>query len=102
LSMECDRVMKEKVKQMMQALVYYGPQQIVLERIEKPTRKQDEMLIRIDAVGICGSELEGINNRIILETWSGLKPLSDGPESFQNLIEGKSPFSKIILTSFHQ
>ena len=43
----------------MKALVYKGPRVIELEEIPVPAPVQDESLIRIRAVGVCGSDLEG-------------------------------------------
>jgi len=41
------------------ALVYMGPQHLELQSLERPQPKPGEAVIRVDAVGICGSELEG-------------------------------------------
>jgi L-iditol 2-dehydrogenase len=41
------------------ALVYKGPGIIELEDVAEPVRKEDEILIKIKAVGICGSDIEG-------------------------------------------
>lgn len=43
----------------MKAIVYLGPEQLALENKEVPVLKSGEALIRVEAVGICGSELEG-------------------------------------------
>jgi 2-desacetyl-2-hydroxyethyl bacteriochlorophyllide A dehydrogenase len=43
----------------MQALMYHGPEEISIEEIDIPICQQDEVLIRVETVGICGSELEG-------------------------------------------
>lgn len=43
----------------MRALVYQGPQQITLEVCDLPICTPDEVIIQVEAVGICGSELEG-------------------------------------------
>ncbi|MFD0716013.1 zinc-binding dehydrogenase [Paenibacillus sp. GCM10027626] len=43
----------------MKALVYQGAKQIVVEEREMPQLKPGEAIIRVEAVGICGSELEG-------------------------------------------
>ncbi len=43
----------------MKALVWVGPGKIGLEETEKPVPQGDEVLIRVRAVGICGSEVEG-------------------------------------------
>jgi L-iditol 2-dehydrogenase len=41
------------------ALVYKGPGIVELEDVPEPVRKEDEVLIKIRAVGICGSDVEG-------------------------------------------
>lgn len=43
----------------MKMLVYEGPERIVLANAAMPAVASDELLIRVRAVGICGSELEG-------------------------------------------
>jgi len=43
----------------MQALVYKGAGIIELEDIERPAPVEDESLIKVQAVGICGSDFEG-------------------------------------------
>ncbi|MFB9276246.1 zinc-dependent alcohol dehydrogenase [Cohnella cellulosilytica] len=43
----------------MKALVYLGARQLAIEERDVPEPKADEALVRVEAVGICGSELEG-------------------------------------------
>jgi 2-desacetyl-2-hydroxyethyl bacteriochlorophyllide A dehydrogenase len=43
----------------MKSLVYHGPRQLSLEDMEKPHAGLGEAVIKVEAVGICGSELEG-------------------------------------------
>lgn len=43
----------------MKTLMWTGPKTMVIENHETPSIKQDEVLIQVDAVGICGSEIEG-------------------------------------------
>ncbi len=43
----------------MKALVYQGPRILTLEEYQKPEPGPGEALIRVLAVGICGSEIEG-------------------------------------------
>jgi len=43
----------------MKALVWAGPGRISLEERDKPVPQSDEVLIRVRAAGICGSEVEG-------------------------------------------
>ncbi|RXZ79789.1 galactitol-1-phosphate 5-dehydrogenase [Paenibacillaceae bacterium] len=49
---------KERITAM-ETIVYYGPEQLGLENREIPVPGPHEVLIRVEAVGICGSELEG-------------------------------------------
>ena len=43
----------------MKVLVYHGPRSMKLEERDVPQPGADEALIRVSAVGICGSEIEG-------------------------------------------
>ncbi len=43
----------------MKTLVWTGPNTMNIEQMEKPAIKRDEVLIEVEAVGICGSEIEG-------------------------------------------
>lgn len=43
----------------MKALVWSGPRQMTLEQVDKPNPRPGELLLRVGAVGICGSELSG-------------------------------------------
>ena len=42
----------------MKALVWEGPFQMAIKKVEKPRPKPSEVLIRTRSVGICGSDLE--------------------------------------------
>ncbi|BBI35032.1 zinc-dependent alcohol dehydrogenase [Cohnella abietis] len=43
----------------MKALVYEGPHNLTLQIIDMPEVQAGEVLLKVEAVGICGSELEG-------------------------------------------
>jgi len=43
----------------MKVLVYHGPRIMKLEESNEPKPGPGEALIRVQAVGICGSEIEG-------------------------------------------
>lgn len=43
----------------MKALVYYGPRDIRVSEVEDPKPKKGEVLIRVVACGICGSDVHG-------------------------------------------
>jgi threonine dehydrogenase-like Zn-dependent dehydrogenase len=44
---------------LMQVLIYQGPRVMTVEEASQPRAGQDEALLRVQAVGICGSEIEG-------------------------------------------
>lgn len=43
----------------MKTLVWTGPNEMKLKTASYPVPKEDEVLIKVDVVGICGSEIEG-------------------------------------------
>jgi len=43
----------------MKALVYYGPKDIRISQLEDPKLSEDEVLIKVKACGICGSDVHG-------------------------------------------
>lgn len=43
----------------MNTLVWSAAETMVWERRDRPVPKQDEVLVRVEAVGVCGSEIEG-------------------------------------------
>lgn len=43
----------------MKALVYQGPMTMTLEDVAEPTLQDDEILIKVQSVGICGSDVHG-------------------------------------------
>ncbi len=43
----------------MKALVYHGPRDLRYEEVETPKPKKGEVLVRVKAVSICGSDLSG-------------------------------------------
>ncbi len=43
----------------MRALVWHGPHSMTLEHVPEPVPGADDVLVRVEAVGICGSELSG-------------------------------------------
>lgn len=43
----------------MRALVWHGPNHMILEEIEAPKPEQGQALVRVTAVGICGSDIHG-------------------------------------------
>jgi L-iditol 2-dehydrogenase len=47
----------------MQAVVYNKPWDMTVEQIERPTPGPDEVLIQMEAVGICGSDVHGFTGQ---------------------------------------
>jgi 2-desacetyl-2-hydroxyethyl bacteriochlorophyllide A dehydrogenase len=43
----------------MKALVWTNPNEMLIQEVEKPSAQNGEVVIKVDAVGICGSEIEG-------------------------------------------
>lgn len=43
----------------MRALVYHGPWQLGVEQVPTPVPREREVLVRVHAVGICGSDVHG-------------------------------------------
>jgi 2-desacetyl-2-hydroxyethyl bacteriochlorophyllide A dehydrogenase len=46
------------------ALVWRGPRQLAVETVAEPRRGDGEVIVRPDAAGICGSEIEGYLGRM--------------------------------------
>ncbi|QGQ99689.1 galactitol-1-phosphate 5-dehydrogenase [Paenibacillus psychroresistens] len=43
----------------MQAMIYHGPEKVTVEEVDAPSFQPNEVLIKVESTGICGSELEG-------------------------------------------
>jgi threonine dehydrogenase-like Zn-dependent dehydrogenase len=43
----------------MRAVIWHGPRDMRLQDVADPAPEPDEVLLRVGAVGICGSELSG-------------------------------------------
>jgi 2-desacetyl-2-hydroxyethyl bacteriochlorophyllide A dehydrogenase len=52
----------------MDALVWLGPRSMAVEKADVPTPPAGEVLVRVAAAGICGSELEGYEGRMANRT----------------------------------
>src|SRR5258708_40217563 len=50
--------MTDQIPEKMQAVVCHGPNDYRLEEVAVPERKPGEALIRVEAVGICASDLK--------------------------------------------
>lgn len=62
----------------MQAAVWYGAREQRIETVPQPLPQPDELLLRIDAVGICGSDLSGYLGHLSVR--AGRAPLIPGHE----------------------
>lgn len=70
----------------MKALVFKGPEKIFLEEIKKPIPKENELLIKIKAVGICGSDFEGYLGK----TGRRIPPMIMGHELSGEIVDAKN------------
>jgi len=70
----------------MKALVFKGPEKIFLEEIKKPSPKENELLIKIKAVGICGSDFEGYLGK----TGRRIPPMIMGHELSGEIVDTKN------------
>lgn len=64
----------------MKAQVFYEPEKMDLEEVPIPKPKDDEVLVRVKACGICGSDVAYYFGASSLETESGKGPLILGHE----------------------
>jgi ABC-type glycerol-3-phosphate transport system substrate-binding protein len=72
----------------MRALVYERPQEMNMREVERPEPEPGEVLIRVEATGICGSELSGYLGQNSLRqppdaAWNFAKYLIQSKESIQ-------------------
>jgi len=47
----------------MQALVYLPSYELELREVERPSPAVDEVVVRVEAAGICGSDVQGVSSR---------------------------------------
>src|SRR3954465_4811230 len=47
----------------MQALVYLPSYELELREVERPSPAVDEVVVRVEAAGICGSDVQGVATR---------------------------------------
>jgi len=65
------------------ALVWHGPNQMTVEEVPEPSPKSGEVVLRTEAAGICGSEVEGYLGRMANRT----PPLVMGHEFAGTVVE---------------
>lgn len=54
---------KFKDKGTMKALIYKGPYEMEIEEIEQPTVKEDDIVVAVRAIGMCGSDIHGFSGK---------------------------------------
>lgn len=67
----------------MRALVWHGPEQMTVEEVPKPDAEAGTVIVRSEACGICGSEIEGYLGRMGNRT----PPLVMGHEFAGTIVE---------------
>ena len=67
----------------MKALVWHGPSQMVVEEVAEPRSRPGEAIVRSEAAGICGSEVEGYLGRMA----NRVPPLVMGHEFAGTVVE---------------
>ena len=67
----------------MKALVWHGPNSMTIDDVAEPRPKTDEVVVRSEAAGICGSEVEGYLGRMA----NRVPPLVMGHEFAGTVIE---------------
>jgi threonine dehydrogenase-like Zn-dependent dehydrogenase len=87
------------VKGKMKAQVFYEPEVMKLEEIDIPQIADDEVLVKVKTVGICGSDISYYYGHSPLDTPDGKGPLILGHEFSGEIVEvGKIPQSLGLFT----
>ncbi len=82
----------------MNAQVFYKPEDMRLESVDIPQIQPHQVLVRVRACGICGSDVAYYYGRSPLETLDGLGPLILGHEFSGDVVEvGSLPASLGLL-----
>lgn len=71
----------------MKAQIYYSPETMKFEEVDIPQVLSDEVLLKVKACGICGSDLAYFFGRSPLETANGSGPLILGHEFSGEIVE---------------
>ena len=79
----------------MRALVWHGPRLLTLEQVPEPEPAPGEVLLRVEAVGICGSELSGYLGESSLRR----PPLVMGHEFAARVVggDGPAPGTRVVV-----
>ncbi len=100
----------------MQALVYTAPNRIELHDVARPAAQDGSVRLRVDAVGICGSDLHAFKGHDPRRNppldaqaaaaqvgefgglrWVEERTLADGAAAFADLVSGRVGAAKILL-----
>lgn len=77
----------------MKAVRMYGIKDLRIEEVKKPTPAADEVLLKIHAVGICGSDIPRVNKK-----GPHVLPLTLGHEFAGEVVEVGSAVSEFVIT----
>jgi len=86
----------------MQAMIYTAPNRIELHDVPAPRPGAGSQRLRVDAVGLCGSDLHTAiaalaQGRFGDLAWVEERTLSQGPAAFGDMVEGRVAAAKIVL-----
>ena len=90
----------------MKALVYTSPNEVTYRDEPDPLLAAGEVVLRIDAVGICGSDMHACLRATVAalqrgafgdSAWVDEWLLAEGARAFRDLHEGRSAGAKIVL-----
>jgi threonine dehydrogenase-like Zn-dependent dehydrogenase len=81
--------MNSNLDQVMDALIWTGPRAMHVERVALPKLAPDEVLVEVDAAGICGSEISGYLGQSSMRT----PPLVMGHEAAGTIVAGDATLS---------
>jgi L-iditol 2-dehydrogenase len=83
---------KSPAKQTMKAMVFYEKEKMQLEELPIPEPGDDQLLVKVEACGICGSDIAYYYGLSSLETPTGKGPLALGHEFTGTVIKvGATP-----------
>ena len=77
----------------MKALVYTGPRKVEYREEPSPTRQVDDVLVKVDAVGICGSDMHAF----VGHDERRVAPLILGHEASGTVVDGKLNGRRVVI-----
>ncbi|AZO94686.1 alcohol dehydrogenase catalytic domain-containing protein [Halocella sp. SP3-1] len=80
----------EKLPKKMKAVIAYGPENYQVEEVDRPVARRGEVIIKVGACGICGSDLKAYHGSPMY--WGGddpwmKAPVTPGHEFFGTVVE---------------